>query len=311
MEKSNRYCVYIHKNKKNGKVYVGQTSMIPEKRWGKNGSGYKYQTCFWNEICKYSWDNFSHEIIKENLSSQEADEMERELILKYNSTDYRYGYNLESGGTKNKYHSERTKQKISIITQERYLTDWNPRKKKVAQYDFGGNLIRVWDCAREAAKELGIQESGISECCNGDYDYTGNYIFRYVIDKNNIPIKIIGLTRIAQYDLNGVLIKVWDHPQQAADALKINYNGIVQCCNGKVNRFLNHIFKYVKNDEEIQTKIHGYRKYGQFDKDNNCIRIFNNLKEIKKELDIEPSGISKCCQGLLKTSGGYIWKYIY
>jgi hypothetical protein len=53
--------IYIHKNKKNGKVYVGQTKKKPEYRWGPNGKEYlatrngKYiQEKFANAILKYS-----------------------------------------------------------------------------------------------------------------------------------------------------------------------------------------------------------------------------------------------------------------
>ena len=35
-----KYTIYIHKNKINGKVYIGQTSQKPEKRWD-NGRGYE------------------------------------------------------------------------------------------------------------------------------------------------------------------------------------------------------------------------------------------------------------------------------
>lgn len=33
------YCVYIHTSP-SGKMYVGQTGLKPEQRWGKDGSRY-------------------------------------------------------------------------------------------------------------------------------------------------------------------------------------------------------------------------------------------------------------------------------
>ena len=67
------YCVYAHINKINGKIYIGQTCLNIEQRWGKNGEGYlikksgKYcQPLFAYAILKYGWNNFEHINIKMN-----------------------------------------------------------------------------------------------------------------------------------------------------------------------------------------------------------------------------------------------------
>jgi group I intron endonuclease len=110
--------IYIHKNKINGKCYVGQTKKKLEYRWGPNGKEYltirngKYsQEKFANAILKYGWDNFEHIVVYENLSFEEANEKEKELILKYNSVNE--GYNSEWGGKTQKIISEETRKKIS------------------------------------------------------------------------------------------------------------------------------------------------------------------------------------------------------
>ena len=47
------YIVYIHKNKIDGKEYIGLTSLSPPtKRW-QNGKGYKTQIKFYRAIEKY------------------------------------------------------------------------------------------------------------------------------------------------------------------------------------------------------------------------------------------------------------------
>ena len=67
----------MHKNKINDKVYIGITSRDAKDRWGVNGSGYgEQQIAFKNAIDKYGWDGFEHIIIAENLTQQEASEME-------------------------------------------------------------------------------------------------------------------------------------------------------------------------------------------------------------------------------------------
>lgn len=49
--------IYLHRNKSNGKVYIGQTIQSIENRW-KNGNGYKPCTYFYKAIQKYGWENF-------------------------------------------------------------------------------------------------------------------------------------------------------------------------------------------------------------------------------------------------------------
>ena len=105
------YTIYAHRNKINGKLYIGQTSQIPKKRWGKDGSGYKTSTKFYQAIQKYGWENFEHLILFSDLSESEANSIEESLIKWFCTTDDQYGYNLNSGG-QNHRHSEETKTKI-------------------------------------------------------------------------------------------------------------------------------------------------------------------------------------------------------
>ena len=55
--------VYLHTNLINNKKYVGITSQSLASRWGHNGHNYKRQKKFYNAIQKYSWENFSHELL--------------------------------------------------------------------------------------------------------------------------------------------------------------------------------------------------------------------------------------------------------
>ena len=83
---SNNYKIYIHRNKINGKVYIGQTKQPLKSRWN-NGYGYKQCTKFWNAIQKYGWDNIRHEILENNLSNEDACEKEKLYIEQYQSTN--------------------------------------------------------------------------------------------------------------------------------------------------------------------------------------------------------------------------------
>lgn len=108
------YFVYKHTNLVNGKVYIGITSRLPEKRWGRNGCNYRSNHHFYNAILKYGWDSgFSHEILYSGLTKENAEEYERYLIRHFNSTNPEYGYNIALGGNSVGKMSDATKKKIS------------------------------------------------------------------------------------------------------------------------------------------------------------------------------------------------------
>lgn len=95
------YIVYKHTSPSE-KVYIGITSRTTKERWGNNGIGYKACPYFWRAIQKYGWDNIKHEILYEDLTQEEACEMEIKLIAEYDATNPEKGYNDMLGGTTGK-----------------------------------------------------------------------------------------------------------------------------------------------------------------------------------------------------------------
>ncbi len=108
----NNYCVYYHKSP-SGKMYIGRTNNYKSRCYKhKNTKGC---IVFKNAIDKYGWDNFEHKIVLDNLSFDEANELEEFLIEECNTLTPN-GYNIRSGGLTQKIPcglSIETKQKIS------------------------------------------------------------------------------------------------------------------------------------------------------------------------------------------------------
>ena len=117
----NVYYVYKH-TVPNGKVYIGITKRRPEKRWGSNGINYRTQM-FYRAIKKYGWDSISHEILFDNLTKEEAEQKEIELILEYQSNNKEFGYNIDNGGNCLDSFSEEHKRKISDSKKGKYRND--------------------------------------------------------------------------------------------------------------------------------------------------------------------------------------------
>ena len=91
----NNNVVYKHTNLENGLVYYGITDNY-DNRWD-NGKGYQSNKQFWDDIVKYGWKNFKHEIIKSGLTRDEAKFLEALLIQETKSYLPEIGYNKQLG----------------------------------------------------------------------------------------------------------------------------------------------------------------------------------------------------------------------
>ena len=139
------YIVYQHKNKINGKVYIGITSQKPEQRWGSQGCNYKSSPHFYSAIQKYGWDNFEHNILFTELTKEQACLKEQELIKEYNLMNREFGYNSTSGGDIFVMNEE-TKQKISQAMKGNQNNLGHPcseeKKKKISNAQKGREFTK-------------------------------------------------------------------------------------------------------------------------------------------------------------------------
>lgn len=121
----NIYSIYMHKNKINNKIYIGQTKQKLEHRWGHDGNGYKSQMFFF-AIQKYGWENFEHIVLYENLTKEQANLLEDKLIKKYKTQNPKYGYNIKDGGNASSSPSGKehfnSKQVICLETMQQFNT---------------------------------------------------------------------------------------------------------------------------------------------------------------------------------------------
>lgn len=95
-----------------------------------------------------------------------------------------------------KHHTEETKKKISESKKGKKNPNlWNSisdeNKKKILnaaieknrveieQFSLDGKLIKVWDSMVEAARSLGVWNTNIHKCCNGQAKTCGGFIWKY------------------------------------------------------------------------------------------------------------------------------------
>lgn len=213
------FCVYAHINKINGKIYIGQTihGDNPNLRWRRDGKGYKDSPRFWNAIQKYGWDNFEHEIIANNLTHEEANNFEILLISKLNTSDDRYGYNIEFGGNCAGGMSDSTKKKLSDGMKGRFVGERNPnygnhkiagennpfygkthsietiehlKNIKTKRYVWCFELNELFYGAMDAQSKTGIGFADIHKACHGKvksagkHPITGDNLHWCFVDRN-------------------------------------------------------------------------------------------------------------------------------
>lgn len=150
------------------------TGQDPLVRWR---GGRHYKTCphFNRAIEKYGWDSFEHIIFQENLTLEQASNMERLLIKIFKTNNYEYGYNVKEGGTTGTL-SEETKEKIRQKALGRKMSEEtkfaisrknkgrnNPRAKTVECINNG----KIFSTAKEAGEWCDRDFSAICKCCNG------------------------------------------------------------------------------------------------------------------------------------------------
>jgi len=183
MSKEIKYCVYLHEFP-NGKIYIGITSRKPESRWGSNGCGYVVGRMK-HAIKKYGWNNVKHLIIESNLSKQEAEKREIELISEYDSRNSEFGYNVTVGGDRGSLgykHSKETIDKRSKTMKERYPDGHfkHMPTHHVLQMDLDNNIIAVFDSVSQAEIKLGY--NGVWACCKFLCPTIHGFKFRYAED---------------------------------------------------------------------------------------------------------------------------------
>lgn len=188
-----KWCVYSH-TLADGRRYIGQTCNIAG-RW--KPSAYKNCKKFYNAIQQYGWNAFTHEILYDNLTLEEANRLESECILKFNTIEN--GFNLNYGGD-NKLHSEETKEKmsntrkgvphsiehnqaISKALKGKEKTPEAIRNNQLAQHRKPVECIETgekYESLADAQRQTGILGETISRCCRGKQKSASGYHWRFI-----------------------------------------------------------------------------------------------------------------------------------
>lgn len=201
--------IYKITNKLDNKIYIGQTTRLLRVRWNEHCG--KSENCkrLNRAINKYGKDNFTIEQIDSADTLDELNLKETKWITYFNSSNRKYGYNIELGGG-NKFTGESTILKLKKRLHPSNYYNWSevmknkkkvwsninykgPKSKEhclnisknchtrraVDQYDLNGNFIKSFDTIQDASNYTGIKRNSISACCTGRTKTGRGFIWKY------------------------------------------------------------------------------------------------------------------------------------
>lgn len=249
------YCVYMHITP-NGKRYIGITSLCVDRRW-ENGSGYRSQV-FYRAIKKYGWDNIKHIVLFENLTKDEAEKKETELIKKYNSNNPKFGYNRNEGGQLGCKHTEETKKKMSISQKKRFERE--EERERLSSYAIGrtpwnkGKKMDEYYRRKLSEAKKGKIGSRLGTTQSDETRKKLSEIQKGKILKESTKNKIHEANAyiVLKYDMNDNLIGRYTGTREAGKSIgKENANSTIsKCCRGEQKTAYGYIWKYEKLSKE-------------------------------------------------------------
>ncbi len=199
--------VYKITNKINNKCYVGSTNNFERRvaehiKNSKNPNSHLYLYPLYCAFRKYGIDNFTFEIVEQDILLKDIADRELFFINKFNSlANSGHGYNQTLYTYCALQDPEITQKSISGF------------KKRCAEIDEFGNIITIYeslhDCGYKLFNDTSLA-SNISASCRGvNFSFRG-HIIRFIDNDNNIiptnaKKSIYKVCRISVFDLKDIV----------------------------------------------------------------------------------------------------------
>ena len=211
-----------------GRVYIGQSKNIESRKLNYTwvGKQTQRQPFLHKSLLKYGFKNHNFEIIKENLTKEEANKEEINFIKYYKSLNI--SLNCTNGGND-----------VS-----------NNIRTKIIQLDLKGNFIKEHSSIIDAANELNIIHQKISIAISKKRYYSSGFLWvkKEEYEKGFVPIwnskNSSRVRRVLQLDKNLQIINEFSSPKEAALFTKINKQAILAGLCGQSKTSGGFIWKY-------------------------------------------------------------------
>jgi len=317
--------IYKIENKVNGKVYIGQTEVGYKTRIGQHKSALRYNRHpneylqrAWN---KYGEDNFIFSVV-ETCSNNDLDVKEVRLIAHHRKTTG--AYNFESGGKKNKQHSDYSKAKMSKATKKAFK---RPEVAKIlkelakkrrgknnpnARRTICINTGKVFDTCTEAGKHYSTDGKNIARNCSGQRDSVGLRIdgnplqFAYYEENKKYALK--SLERNKKKIICITTGQIFDSVFKASEKIGASIMSIYNACKNKSDCVIGKDDKLYQVSYYEEGLLYNSKelKNVKIPKRVICVTtgiVYKSMNEASSKTGAQQSKISLCCNGKRKHTG--------
>lgn len=269
--------IYKITNLINGKIYIGQTIATINERWaGHKCDSKRKNTAIGNAINKYGEENFSIEVVEDDIDYELLDEKEIFYIKEYNSL-YPVGYNISQGGKA--YITDEWRKVLS----ERVKGENNP------MYGACGELNPFYNKKHSEKTKQIIGDKARDRWNNLDEEEKEKVKNRLNYHRDK---------RIAE---KGGCFKGYNHSEESINKIKSKLKGVKKTEEARIN---------IKNGNSRKRKVH------MMDKNSlEIIQTFDTMTiaaewiKGKTDFNANASQISMVCSGRRKSAYGYKWQY--
>ena len=225
--------VYRIINQISGKCYVGSTDNFDRRKYehiiSSTSQSYdSYNYPLQKAFRKYGLENFTFEIVEDNIDPNDIAQKEQYYIIYFNSlVNTGHGYNqtlFADCALRDPYYKAL------------YIETYG---KKCAEVNNNNQIIAQYNSLHEAARALNIvgSESKIKAICDGKQNSYYGRIFRYIVDGKIVTPKPLTRPRrnrvcgISIYDRNDVVY--YDSVSDAAKHENIERSSVSKCIAGE------------------------------------------------------------------------------
>lgn len=195
----------------------------------------------------------------------------------------------------------------------------NRPMKPCVLYDVYGIKVKRYEKAKDCAKDFGFTSTSIGKWIKEKY-YLGDDEHPFHWNLKTQPYFFNNIVFESTQDLTDYLgIKTRKSITSYINGKRKvpkRYEGIRACTLDDIPMIENGTFKrYDKNTDHFDRTFdrdksgHYCKKVVQLNLDGSFVKEFQSIKEASEEFHVRDSTILRVCQGINKTSCGFIWKY--